>query len=175
MKCEKQLFLYYWARHSFRIYFIIEITWEYNLIDIFHLLCIISLPVVLLILCMNPAEHRVRCLVGSEPGPALQKAGTFTNKHGHTIVLLRTYCLRYVAPTLQGKSHLCIPFLGIARPQSQFPHSCAVCDLYIPRICPHISLQQNRQTDPGNRYKSLTDICMSVGSWRQNSTILFWK
>jgi hypothetical protein len=26
--------------------------------------------------------------------------------------------------TLQGKSQLCIPFLGIARPQSQFPHSC---------------------------------------------------
>jgi hypothetical protein len=25
-----------------------------------------------------------------------------------------------------------------------------VSDLYIPRICPHISLQQNRQTDPGN-------------------------
>jgi hypothetical protein len=26
--------------------------------------------------------------------------------------------------TLQGKSQLCIPFLGIARPQSQLPHSC---------------------------------------------------
>jgi hypothetical protein len=25
-----------------------------------------------------------------------------------------------------------------------------VSDLCIPRICPHISLQQNRQTDPGN-------------------------
>jgi hypothetical protein len=25
---------------------------------------------------------------------------------------------------LQGKSLLCISFLGIARPQSQFPHSC---------------------------------------------------
>ncbi len=33
-------------------------------------------------------------------------------------------------PTLQGKSHLCIPFLGIARPQSQFPHSC-VCEQFI--------------------------------------------
>ncbi len=32
--------------------------------------------------------------------------------------------------TLQGKSHLCIPFLGIARPQYQFPHSC-VCDRFI--------------------------------------------
>ena len=26
----------------------------------------------------------------------------------------------------------------------------SVSDLYIPRIGPHISLQQNRQTDPGN-------------------------
>jgi hypothetical protein len=33
-------------------------------------------------------------------------------------------------PTLQGKYHLCIPFLGIARPQSQFPHSC-VCERFI--------------------------------------------
>ncbi len=32
--------------------------------------------------------------------------------------------------TLQGKSQLCIPFLGIARPQSQFPHSC-VCERFI--------------------------------------------
>ncbi len=31
--------------------------------------------------------------------------------------------------TLQGKSHLCIPFLGIAGPQSQFPHSC-VCERF---------------------------------------------
>jgi hypothetical protein len=31
---------------------------------------------------------------------------------------------------LQRKSHLCITFLGIARPQSQFPHSC-VCERFI--------------------------------------------
>jgi hypothetical protein len=38
---------------------------------------------------------------------------------------------------------------GIARPQSQLPHSCVcVSDLYIPRIGPHIFLQQNMQTDP---------------------------
>jgi hypothetical protein len=29
-----------------------------------------------------------------------------------------------VAETLQRKSHSFIPFLGISRPQSQFPHSC---------------------------------------------------
>jgi hypothetical protein len=38
------------------------------------------------------------------------------------------------ASTLQRKSHLCIPFLGIARPQSQV----SVSDLYVPRISPHI-------------------------------------
>jgi len=33
----------------------------------------------------------------------------------------------------------------------------SVSDLYIPRIGPHILLQENRQTDPGN-IKSLTNI-----------------
>jgi hypothetical protein len=51
--------------------------------------------------------------------------------------------------TLQRKIHLCNPFLGIARPQSQYPHPVSVSNLYIPRIGQHISLQQNRQTDPG--------------------------
>jgi hypothetical protein len=32
--------------------------------------------------------------------------------------------------TLKGKSRLCIPFLGIARPQTQFPHSCG-CERFI--------------------------------------------
>ncbi len=32
--------------------------------------------------------------------------------------------------TLKGKSHLCITFLGIAQPQSQFPHS-YVCEQFI--------------------------------------------
>jgi hypothetical protein len=41
--------------------------------------------------------------------------------------------------TLQRRSHLCIPFLGIAWPQPQFPHSCVCDDLYISRIGPHIS------------------------------------
>ncbi len=42
------------------------------------------------------------------------------------------------------------------RPQSQFPHSCVCESLYIPRISPHIFLQQKRQIDLGI-YKSLTD------------------
>ncbi len=45
--------------------------------------------------------------------------------------------------TLQRKSPLCIPFLGIARPQPQFQHSC-VCErrfihIYSPGIGLHIS------------------------------------
>jgi hypothetical protein len=35
-----------------------------------------------------------------------------------------------VSAALQRKSHLCIPFLGIAWSQSQFPHSC-VCERFI--------------------------------------------
>jgi hypothetical protein len=49
----------------------------------------------------------------------------------------------------------------------------SLSDLYIPRNGPHIFLQQNRQTDPGNIYISHRYI--SVGSGRQNIIILFWK
>ncbi len=38
-------------------------------------------------------------------------------------------CLCCMTSALQGKSHLIIPFLGIARPQSQFAHSC-VCERF---------------------------------------------
>jgi hypothetical protein len=57
---------------------------------------------------------------------------------------------------------------GIARPQSRFPHSCvSVRDLYIPRIGgPHIFLQQNRQTDPGNIEiaHSLINVNVDIGT-----------
>jgi hypothetical protein len=38
--------------------------------------------------------------------------------------------LSFIWYPLQRKSHLCIPRKGIARPQSQFPHSC-VCEQFI--------------------------------------------
>ncbi len=38
--------------------------------------------------------------------------------------------LRCFLTTLQRKSHLCVPILGIARPQSQFLHLC-VCERFI--------------------------------------------
>jgi hypothetical protein len=52
--------------------------------------------------------------------------------------------------TLQRQFRLYIPFLGIARRQPQFPNSCVCENLYIPRIGPHISSQQKRQTHRGN-------------------------
>ncbi len=59
---------------------------------------------------------------------------------------------------LQRKSHLFIPFLGIARPQPQFPYSC-VCErfIYSPRIGLHISSSWIGR--PGI-FKSLTDAWM---------------
>jgi hypothetical protein len=71
------------------------------------------------------------------------------------------YCIRHCTSTLQGKSHLCTSFLGIARPQSQFGHM-SVSDLYIPRIGPHIFLQQKRQTNPRN-YINLSQIHECLG------------
>ncbi len=63
--------------------------------------------------------------------------------------------------TLQRKSPLFIPFLGIARPQPQFQHSCvsvSVSDLYSPRIGLHISSSRIGRPIVGD--KSLTDAWM---------------
>jgi hypothetical protein len=75
------------------------------------------------------------------------------NIHRRLSFLYHVYMYR---GTLQQNSHLCIPFLVIARPQSQSPHSCVFNDLYIPRIGPQIFLQQNRRSIVGI-YKLLTD------------------
>jgi hypothetical protein len=73
---------------------------------------------------------------------------------------------------MQRKFHLCIPFLGIARPQSQLPRSIvhvSESDLYIPRICPHISCSIIGRSIVGI-YKWLTDTCMwKSGLWPRNS------
>jgi hypothetical protein len=54
-----------------------------------------------------------------------------------------------------------ITFLGIAGPQSQFPHSC-VCERFLDsQDRSTYFLQQNRQIECGSTvYKSLTDTCM---------------
>ncbi len=57
---------------------------------------------------------------------------------------------------LQGKSHLCIPFWELRGLTPNFHIYVSVSDLYIPRIGPHISLQQNGRPVL-EIYKSLTD------------------
>ncbi len=47
--------------------------------------------------------------------------------YGLNVCSLYVLCTLY---NLQGNSHFCIPLLGIAQPQSQFPHSC-VCEGFI--------------------------------------------
>ncbi len=71
---------------------------------------------------------------------------------------------------MQGKSHLCIPFLGIARPQFRNFHiHVSMSDLYIPRISPHISCSRIGRPIIGI-YKSLTDTWMwKLGLWPHNS------
>ncbi len=61
--------------------------------------------------------------------------------------------------TLQGKSHLCIPFLGIARPQPQFPHS-FVCERFILYSQDRSTyfLKQNRPIYRGNMYINRSQI-----------------
>ncbi len=57
---------------------------------------------------------------------------------------------------LQRKSHLCIPFLGIARPQPNFHFHVSMSDLYSSRIGLHISSNRIGRPIVGI-YKSLTD------------------
>ncbi len=61
--------------------------------------------------------------------------------------------------TLQRKSHLCIPFLEIAWPQSQFPRSC-VSNLYVPRIGPPDSTYvfDGCKIDRSGKYINLSQI-----------------
>ncbi len=74
--------------------------------------------------------------------------------------------------TLRRKSHFCIPFLGIARPQLQFPHSCA-CERFIhSQDWSTYFLQQNRQIHRGNVHinRSQTHEC---GNWDCGRAIPF--
>ncbi len=77
-------------------------------------------------------------------------------------------------PTLQRKSPLCIPFLGIALPQPQFQHL-YVCERFIQSQDWYTYfLQQNRETDRGNICinRSQTHEC---GNWDWDPIFLFWE
>jgi hypothetical protein len=61
-------------------------------------------------------------------------------------------CSKIDGPTVHcnENSILCMPFLGIARPQSQFPNSCVFERFIFSQDRPTYFLQQNRQIDRGN-------------------------
>jgi hypothetical protein len=67
------------------------------------------------------------------------------------VTLMHVTGVLYTAETQYQKLKTNIPRRGIARPQSQFTHSC-VCErfIYIPTIGLPILLQENMWTDPGN-------------------------
>ncbi len=68
---------------------------------------------------------------------------------------------------LQRKSYLCIPLLGIARPPSQFPHSC-VCERFIYSQDPSCSI--TARSTVGNVNPSQTHEC---GNWDCGRAIPF--
>ncbi len=73
--------------------------------------------------------------------------------------------VNYICTATKIPFSVCIPFLVIARPQSQFPHSC-VCDRFT------YFLQQNRRADPSWEYinRSQTHEC---GNWDCGRAIPF--
>jgi hypothetical protein len=74
---------------------------------------------------------------------------------------------------LQRKSNFCIPILRI--PRHNFHIHVSVSDLYIPRIGPHIFLQQNRQIDSGKYInRSQTHECGNW-DWGRAAQFLFWE
>jgi hypothetical protein len=75
--------------------------------------------------------------------------------------------------TLQRQFRLYIPFLGIARPQPQFPHSC-VCERFIySQDRSTYFLQQKRQTHRGNYI--IRSQTLECGNGTEAPIFLFWE
>ncbi len=88
-------------------------------------------------------------------------------------VIFRIHLLLRIADTLQGKSYLCIPFLGIcAASVPIFTFMCLWAIFIFPGSV-HIFPCSRIGRPILGIYKSLTD--MSVGTGRQNIIIIFWK
>ncbi len=94
-------------------------------------------------------------------GSNMEQAELSRNSFRRLLLIQRDICIvffksfSFSISTLQQKSHLCIPFLGIA--QLQFPHSC-VCEWFIFPGSVHIFGCSKIDRLILEIYKSLTDI-----------------
>ncbi len=89
------------------------------------------------------------------------------------LVLNMLFKVFYTAP--QGKYHLCSLFLGIAPPQSQFPHSC-VCEQFIYTQDRSTYFPAAEQADLSWKYINLSQSqIQECRNWETEHYNLFWN
>jgi hypothetical protein len=99
----------------------------------------------------------------SSPTASLLSFGAFfqCSQHVYTVALGKQVIEVLVMPVgfvLHCKENRIYVFLFWELPSPNFHIHVSESDLYIPRIGPHNSLQQNRQIDPRNRHINLSHI-----------------